>query len=374
MAMSHFALTAEDVARLLADPSETARADTVVKIAADLEKQALTTDERALAEEILRTFARDAATAVKQAIVDSMKNSRQLPPDVAERLATDVEALSLPLLQSSPMLTDAFLLEMVRKSGPARQAAIAERPQLSEPLVERLVELAPENVLVKLAANPGASLAEHNMAYMLERFPTSEAIAGQIAARPEIPAHIMEFLVATASDALAAQIKSRADYQTEFGELLVQGRERATLRLIGRGRSDTELEEVARQLQDSGRLTASLVLRALCLGDMRFFETCLATAAKVPVKNARALIHDQGSAGLDAIYKRTGLFPNFLPAIRHALEIAHETNFDGGPDDLTRYRRRLIERVLTDPRGMQPEDIEYLLDKLSDLESTPRAA
>lgn len=372
--MADFSLTAQDVERLLADPSEQSRAATAVKVAEGLESQSLTAEERALADEILRAFAQDAAVAVRQAVVDSMKLSRQLPRDIAEMFAKDVESLALPLLQSSPMLSDPFLIAMVRQSGGAQQEAIAGRSQISDSIVTNLVEFGGEKTLSKLVANPGAEIAEHNMAFMLERFPASDAITGSLAARAAVPARIMEYLMVAASDAIKAQLKSRPNYQKQIDELLSQGRERATLRMLGRGRTDQELEDVARQLQSSQRLTASLVLRALCLGDLRFFEVCMATAAKVPLKNARVLIHDQGTAGLTALYGRSGLFPNFLPAVRHALEIAHETNFDGGPDDLNRYRRRLIERILTDPHGMMPEDIEYLLDKLSDLEASSRAA
>jgi len=372
--MSNFALSAADVARLLADPSEDARANTAVKVAVNLEQENLTADEHLLAEEIIRTLAKDAAIAVRRAVMDSMKTSRHLPHDVAERLALDVESLALPILQNSPMLSDSFLVDMVRRSGRARQSAIAQRAIVSERVVSSLIEHGDEEVVATLAANPGADIAEHNMAYMLERFPASDQIVSRLAVRPVVPARVLEYLVSAASDELAAQIRARPDYQPHMDELLQQGRERATLRMLGRGRSDAELEEVAKQLLQSGRLTPSLILRALCLGDVGFFEACLAVAAKVPMKNARALIHDQGDAGLQAIYGRSGLSGNFLPAIRHALEIAHETHFDGGPGDVDRYRKRLVERVLTDPRGMSGEDVDYLLDKLSDLETTSWAA
>ncbi len=372
--MSNFALTAADVARLLTDPSETSRADTAVKVAVNLDSENLSAEEYHLAEEIIRALAKDAAVAVRRAVVETMKSSSHLPRDVAERLATDVESLALPVLQSSPMLSDSFLIEMVRRSGRARQSAIAQRPQVSERLVNCLIEHGDEEVVATLAGNPGADIAEHNMAYMLERFPASGMIASRLAVRPAVPARILEYLVSAATAELAAQIKSRPDYQPHMDEVVQQGRERATLRMLGRGRSDAELEEVARQLSQSGRLTPSLVLRALCLGDIGFFEACLAVAAKVPMKNARILIHDQGDAGLKAIYERTSLGNNFMPAIRHALEIAHETNFDGGPDDVNRYRKRLVERILTDPRGMSRDDVDYLLDKLSDLETSAWAA
>jgi uncharacterized protein (DUF2336 family) len=369
--MANLALTSADVARLLADPSEGARVDTATKVAATLEQQNLSAEEHSLAESIIRTLAKDAEIAVRRAVMDSMKASRHLPRDVAERLATDVESIALPILQSSPMLSDGFLVEMVRRSGRARQNAIARRPQVSDYVVSSLIEHGDEEVVATLAANPGAEIAEYNMAYMLERFPASGMIATRLAARPVVPARVLEYLISVASEELTAQIKARPDYRPHMDDLVQQGRERATLRMLGRGRGDQELEELARQLLQSQRLTPSLVVRALCLGDIGFFEACLAVAAKVPLKNGRILIHDQGEAGLKAIYERTGLNINFLPAVRHALELAQEMDFNGGPDDIDRYRKRLVERILGDPQGMESEDIYYLLDKLSDLETNP---
>src|ERR1700744_4440764 len=120
--MSGFALTPADVERLLADPSDEARAGTAIKIADDLDGQSLTPDERKLAEEILRLLAKDAAVMVRQAIAQSMKNSRHLPQDVAEVLAHDISAIAVPVLEDSPVLSDAFLIQIIREHGAAYQA------------------------------------------------------------------------------------------------------------------------------------------------------------------------------------------------------------------------------------------------------------
>jgi hypothetical protein len=44
-----------------------------------------------------------------------------------------------------------------------------------------------------------------------------------------------------------------------------------------------------------------------------------------------------------------------------------ETPFDGGAKDRERYRVKVIERILTQYEDFNPEDLNYLLDKLSDL-------
>lgn len=364
--MSQIALTAADVNRLLTDPSEQARAETAVKIAQNLESQTLTPEQQRMAQEIIRTLAKDAAVMVRQSIVACMKSSVFLPTDVAEKLAVDLDSLALPILQESPSLSDPFLMQIIREMGETHQVAIASRSGLSNPVATQLIAKGTEAVVGTLVRNQTAKLEEHNIAHILERFENSPAVVDGLAERQKVPPSILEYMVAKATDALRAKITARSDYQKQIDEVFLQGRERATSKMIGDSRTDEELEQVARQMLETSRLTASFILRTLCEGDMRFFEVCMAVAAKLPLKNARVLIHDQGATGLSALYACTKLSPDFLPAIYHALAIAQETDFDGGAHDWPRYRRRLIERILTDPRGMTREDVEYLVARLSD--------
>jgi uncharacterized protein (DUF2336 family) len=120
-------------------------------------------------------------------------------------------------------------------------------------------------------------------------------------------------------------------------------------------------------MQAHGRLSASLVLRALCMGDLAFFETALASLAGVPAMNARMLIHDAGQLGLRSLYQKSGLPARFLPAVRVAIQVVRETPMDGEPHDRERYRARVIERILTQYEDFGAEDLDYLLEKLGDV-------
>jgi len=44
--------------------------------------------------------------------------------------------------------------------------------------------------------------------------------------------------------------------------------------------------------------------------------------------------------------------------------VYHETHHDGGVHDRTRFRTRMIERVLTKIQALPREDVDYLLEKL----------
>ena len=67
------------------------------------------------------------------------------------------------------------------------------------------------------------------------------------------------------------------------------------------------------------------------------------------------------------MYEKTGLPARFLPAVRVAIDVVHETEMDGGEGDRERYKARVIERVLTQYEDFGQEDLDYLLDKLGDV-------
>ena len=115
-------------------------------------------------------------------------------------------------------------------------------------------------------------------------------------------------------------------------------------------------------------------MRAVCMGDMNFFETALAKLAKVKVENARTLIFDEGKRGFAALYEKTGLPRQFYQAMRAAIDVSAEMTYDGEAQDRERFSRRMIERILTQygDLGVQFEadDLEYLLAKMNQLPPT----
>jgi uncharacterized protein (DUF2336 family) len=177
---------------------------------------------------------------------------------------------------------------------------------------------------------------------------------------------LLERLVAQAADSLQEHLVSRHDLAPgSASDLVLRIRERATAGLLA-GTPAVEAERLARQLNQSGRLTASLILRTLCLGDLQFVEAAFGALAGISTHNARLLIHDPGGLGLSSIYARSGLPAALLPAFRVAIQVATETPFDGGEHDRERHRRRTLERILTQFEAIGAEDLDYLLAKMQE--------
>jgi len=358
-------LSTADVKKLLADPSVETRADVAAKLAQQVDGSALTREERAIAEDIIRALSRDAALRVRQALSDHLKESRNLPHDVAMALAHDVDSVALPVLSRSVVLSDADLIEIVRCSGAAKQEAIAVRDKVSAQVAEAIVEADQPSALAKLVGNDGAELAEPTLKRVLDRHGENEAIQEPMARRVQLPVTILERLVAEASSSLRETLAKRADLPDHLAsDLVLDTRERATASLLSPRSRTAEAAELARHLQRSGRLTPSLIVRAICLGDLAFVEAAFAVLAGIPVHNARLLLHDAGPLGFKAIYERCNLPAEFAELFRIGLKVAQQTDFDGGENDRERHRQRTLERILTQYEKIGAEDLDYLLGKL----------
>jgi uncharacterized protein (DUF2336 family) len=369
-------LTQADVARLLAEPSASARAEVADKLAREIDSSALTQAELRIAHDIVRVMAQDAELAVRQALSHSLRSAKQLPHDVALRLAKDVEAVALPILVSSPVLTDEDLVALVTSSSSQKQQAIAGRDGVSEQVADALATQGSEAAVATLMGNSSAHIAASSLSAAIDRFPESEPVKTNMAHRASLPIAIAERLVVMVSEMLQSYLVRHHELPVSLAtDIVLRSRERATLH-ISTGSTEQQLERLIRQMHRNQRLTPMLVLRSLCLGDLAFFEVAMAVMAKIPVVNARVLIHDAGPNGLASLYERSGMPPRLLAAVRVAVDVVRGTEFDGGDRDRERYRSRVITRILTQFEDLPQEDLDYLLDKLGDVVSVvdPAAA
>jgi uncharacterized protein (DUF2336 family) len=185
--------------------------------------------------------------------------------------------------------------------------------------------------------------------------------------REKLPAKVAERLVTMVSKALQTHLLKAHDLApATAADIVLQSREHAII-CLSLGASDTGLRQMVAQVHRDGRLTPSLILRALCTGDIGFFEAAMAVRSDIPVENARILIHEVSRKGLEALFRRAEMPEPLYAAVRAAVEVVDETGFDGESRDLERFRSRVITRVLTLVDTADAADADYLVDKLGDV-------
>ncbi len=368
MATTHSALTEEDIRTLVKGATPDERAGAAYKLCRTMEQTPLSAEDRETAAEILRVMASDAAELVRRALAVTLKASPLVPRDVALRLARDVETISLPLLNWSPVFMDSDLVEIVILGGPVRQLAIAQRPRLSRTVTSAISEHGSERAVTAACANDNADFAESALQQVMARFESHEKVLAAIAYRSALPMAVSEKLLTLVGDQLRDHLIANHEVAPETALTIAVGAaERATVDLVDQAGRAGDVKAFAAHLAVSGRLTPSLLLRALAQGHMTFFEWGVAELAGVPHHRTWLMIHDAGPLGLKAIYERAGLPTRLFSAFRAAVDTYHAMEFDGGSRDLERFQQRMLQRFLTQPHGAAREDVDYLADKMDQL-------
>ena len=307
----------------------------------------------------------DAEVRVREALSATLKRSPDLPHDMARKMAQDVDSVALPVLEFSEVLTEEDLLEIISTEAEAKQVAIAHRPSVNPTVADALVEQGNEEVVAELLANDGAEIGDATYGTVLEKFADSDRVKTPMAHRAKLPVGIAERLVKMVSDKLQEHICAHHELPGELaGDLIMRSRERATMSLSG----EDSAQELVAALAKNGRLTPSIVCRAVCMGDMPFFEWSMSTLSTLPINNTRTLIHDRGQLGLAAVFDRTSMPKGLYPVVRAAVDIGRETERDGSSEDHDRFVKQMIERVVTkfeDPgMNIDPDTLDYLLRRM----------
>lgn len=361
-------LTREDVARLASAADDEGRALAARKICARISMPGMTETERTAANAILEVLASDAAEIVRRALSVTLARSPNLPRDVALKLAADIDSIAVPIIAGSPSLTEDDLTEIVRSGAVIRQLAIAGRAEVPGKVVRELVMRGADPAVQRVIANDGAHFDAGSYALTFQRYHDRPGMLEHLVDRASLPMEVTEKLINLISEEAVERLVSRHALPPQLAvELAEATRERATVDLVEQAGLSPDPRRFVQQLQMNGRLTPSLILRALFRGHMSFFEHCMAELAGVPHAKAWLLIHDAGPLGLDAIFERSGLPRRILPAVRASVAAYHSLELGAqGTEDIVRFRAALTQRIFTQFQGAPEADLEYCMARLED--------
>ena len=358
-------LSDADIKRLVKSENIDDRAVATHKICRVMERSELNEVERNAAQEIIRMLAQDAAELVRRALSVTLRTSNLLPHDVAMKLAQDVTSVAIPVISHSPIFSDDDLKEIVLSGSSVRQIAVAKRDRISEPVTSLLAEHAVEEAVAIACANDNAQFSAHGLGMTLNRFASSDLIKTAMTHRAELPVAISEKLVHMVSASLRDHLIKHHAIRPETAMQLSQAtQERATLDMADQTGATNDPAQLAKHLFEAGRLTPSLLLRALARGHMGFFEHALSQMSRVPHDRTWLMVHDAGSLGFRAIYDRAGLPARLFPTFKVCVETHHALSEEHTEMTPNQFQDSLIERFLTTVPFAPREDIVYLLEKL----------
>ena len=307
----------------------------------------LTEEDRTAAEGALLMLLDDASPLVRQTMAEVFAHSADAPAAVVQALSLDQAPVALPVLEHSPLLIDADLVDIVATGNCEMQCAIARRINLPASVCAAIAEVGTPAAALELIENAYAELAPFSWDRIVERHGHLAAIRESMLVLEDLPAATRVALVAKLSETLAQFVVARNWLSADRAvRIASEARDRSTVNIAARSRGD-DIRDLVRHLRATGQLTAGLILRALLSGNLELFDSALSELSDLPQARVSALLHDRGGASLQALLTRAGLPESTFAAFRVALEVSHETGYVDTVGGAARLRRRMVERVLT---------------------------
>jgi uncharacterized protein (DUF2336 family) len=298
------------------DPDPAARralAEKIARLVPGLSADTRDKIER-LTYDTLETLARDQVTRVRSILAEALKHVAHAPPGVIRRLAWDVEpSVSSPVLQFSPLLTDADLLEIIA-SNPvsARLCAISRRDGVNEPVADAIAGSDDTEAIAALLGNPTAQIREQTLDQLVDRAEFMELWHAPLVHRPRLPARAVAKLARFVADNLLNALQARLDLDPAAMEEIRGAVDR---RLGGRGTdrrqsggsSPKEAMSMAIELQSVGRLDEPMVGEAVRTGDREFAIAALAVRTGFSPDKIRKVVDERDAKSMVAIAWKAGL-------------------------------------------------------------------
>ena len=321
----------------------------------------LSKDDRIAAEGAMLILLDDPSPLVREALAQALAASADAPPAVIFALAADLPEIAAIVLERSPLLIDADLVDRIGAGEAWAQAAIARRRALPRPVAAALAEVGSAEACLILIESPDADIPAFSLERLIERLGHLAAVREALLAREDLSAAHRQALVVKLSTTLAGFVVERNWLAEERARGIArEACEKATV-TIAAASAPGDTARLVRHLRESAQLTAGLILRALLSGNLALFEQALVELSGLPAARVAGLLHDHHGAGLRALYERTDLPASAFPAVQAALDAMHESGFLGDPGGAARLKRRMIERVLTSCEDHPSGEIEPLL-------------
>jgi uncharacterized protein (DUF2336 family) len=307
----------------------------------------LTEDDRAAAEGALLMLLDDASPLVRRAMAEVFARSSEAPAAIVQALSLDQPSVALPILEHSPLLIDADLVDIVATGNCETQCAVARRINLPASVCAAIAEVGTPEAALELIENAYAELAPFSWDRIVERHGHLAAIRESMLVLEDLPAATRIALVTKLSDTLAQFVVARNWLSADrAGRVASEARDRSVVNIAAVSRGE-DMRGLVGHLRATGKLTAGLILRVLLSGNVELFEAALVELSGLPPARVSALLHDRGGASLHALLRRAGFPESTFAAFRVALEVGHETGFADTPGGAAGLRRRMVERVLT---------------------------
>jgi uncharacterized protein (DUF2336 family) len=264
---------------------------------------------QALTIETLERLAADQVPRIRAILADEIKHLDCVPAHVVKKLARDVESIvSIPVLEYSPLLSDADLMEIIAEGKVhAVLAAIAKRRPLSAHVSDAVVSSLDIPAVSALLANPDAAIRARTLDAIIDQAERISVWQNALAMRADLSRRAVKRLASFVSTELIEQLARLHPLDDEAKQHLNrQVRARAEEGETGPSSNHAAFDEVEAAAK-AGRLDEIFVEAAAEGSRREVVVLALAKLARVSDQTVRRILLTRSAKPVTALVWRAGL-------------------------------------------------------------------
>ncbi|MEQ8348197.1 MAG: DUF2336 domain-containing protein [Sneathiellaceae bacterium] len=263
-----------------------------------------------MALNVLEKLAQDSLPRVRAMVADEIRQAANVPADLVRELAFDLEAMvSCPILEYSPLLSDADLLEIITTGAVSdRLTAISRRSNVPAPVADAVVATLDVPAVAALLGNPSAQIREETLDTLIDSARAIEDWHQPLVMRAELSVRAIRRVSEFVAASLIATLAERHDLDPALqSELRAMVRKRISEAAPSGSGAGEVAQRKAKELFESGDLDDEIITEALDHGERDFVITALALKSGLPEDTVRRIVATRTATPITALAWKAGL-------------------------------------------------------------------
>ncbi|MEH6403098.1 MAG: DUF2336 domain-containing protein [Sneathiella sp.] len=274
--------------------------------------------------DILEVLASDQLPSIRAILSESLKDTLEAPKHVILALAKDLEEIvASPVLEYSPLLSEADLLEIIA-SGVAKGAlpAIARRENIGENVTDAVAASLEIPAVAALLANSSAQIREETLDQIISQAESIEPLHEPVVMRVDLSIRAMRRIAGFVGASLVEKLVRKNDLSPEIEKEL----KRSVKNRIEEAEDFSEPQEDkslvrVEKLWASGKLNEEKLSEAVNEKDLSFIHNSLSLMTGIGVESVRTIIKSRNAKVVTALCWKAKL--SMRLAIKIQSEIAY---------------------------------------------------
>lgn len=264
-------------------------------------------EERGAAAMAMTFLLDDPSPRVRLSLAEALAHSDAAPRNVILSLAEDQPEIAGQIIISSPLFTDADLVDLAARGGEITRILIASRSEVSRSVAAALAEVGGEEEMLCLLENIGAEIPRVSLKRIAERLGHCCDIRSALLEREDLPSDARHMLVQHVTDALSGFGLVQATIGNQrLTHISREASETATVAIAGTVQHE-DIPELVEHLRLSGRLTPAFLMHALCTGKVDFFAGAIVNLSSCEERRVRSILSTGRMHAVRALYECAGL-------------------------------------------------------------------